>query len=172
MRAYAFSHFLLMPLQKGLQSNHAICRIRSTNHGFAYVYDNWEKNHTTLIYLNGGFSRNLQEIMDTFLELKINTSDFMFPIPWSEFREDQDTMEGMRTAVACILHPRYYAAIACVRNDKDFWGEIGKFKNDQQLKLSDAMKFEKAQVDPEYFENYTEKEIALINFLSQFSFAC
>lgn len=123
MRGYALSNFVLSPLQKGLQSTHAICRIRSANKGNPYlqsVYDEWEENHTTLIYLNGVFHGTLNETFNKWKELDIDGGSFMFPIPYAKFTEDEYTLNGATTAIACILHPRYYTPMACARSNPDF----------------------------------------------------
>lgn len=168
MRGYAFSHGYIRPLLAGVQSNHAICRIRSVNPDMADVYDDWEKNYTTLIYLNGGFTRQMKETLATLESLDVkNPVTFKFPIPFTPFYEDEDTLGGILTAVGCVIHHRYYAAVAALRRcrDRDFWS----LSEDERVTLcTDAMFYEKFAPVPSDFMNYSANEMAFINFMKPF----
>lgn len=167
MRGYAFSHFYIKPLLMGVQSNHAICRIRSNNPDFHAMYDDWEANHTTLIYLNGGFTRQMKEIVATFERLDItNPEKFKVPMPFAAFHEDEDTLGGILTAVSIIIPHRYYAAMSAVRQDKDFWMRT---YSERVIACKSAMMYEKITHVFSDFVNYTPEEIEFVNFVSRFS---
>lgn len=101
MRAIVFSHFALKAIQQGVQSGHAITEMSisfdtlSPQH---QKYLEWAKNCKTVVYLDGGNSKRLKEIA-----YAIEMVAAEFNLPCARFYEDEDTMEGIMTAVGIIV---------------------------------------------------------------------
>lgn len=117
-RLYAFTHVYMSSIQHGIQTGHAMGEIFN-EYVFAdrefrdlqqyKVVEAWCQNNKTWIALDGGNSRALREVYE-FLEANPVTFENV-ALPWADFREDEDSMEGMRTAVAIVLPEEIYNAV-------------------------------------------------------------
>lgn len=98
LRLYSFVHACLSPLQKGLQTAHAVTELM--RYEDLMVLD-WAEFHKTIIIKNGGDCQNLNLIVKEFKKLDNS-------YPWSSFREDKETLNGAITAVVIILPYKFY----------------------------------------------------------------
>jgi len=119
MRLYTFTHYMLSPIAKGIQSGHATTElfvkyndpkeqdtsIKEIEKGLM-VFD-WARDHKTHIALNGGTSPDLQEIVDILTEI----CDY----PWADFNEDE-SLGGLRTSIAMVIPEKIYTIAELVRN--------------------------------------------------------
>lgn len=96
-RCYVFVHSFLGPIHKGVQAAHAVAELV---HRYDDVEDpnyhvsKWVSNDKTLLLLEGGNSANLRQI----LELAEKSH-----LPYAEFREDDETLDCILTAVAVVV---------------------------------------------------------------------
>jgi hypothetical protein len=112
MRAYFFVNSALSGIQKGLQVAHCVAEMSTKDPEDQWqrdksVFETWRDYHKTIIVLEGGFHADLMEIADSFQ----GNYDYC----WEAFREDEETMNGMMTAVGIILPERIYKAAEVVR---------------------------------------------------------
>lgn len=109
MRLYAFvAGLYLSPLQRGLQTAHAISRMSvkyKNNSPQDSMYCSWAANHETIIILDAG---NHRGVLDAFDALGVFAQ--ALHLPNSIFFEDEDSMNGMATACAVVVPARYYEA--------------------------------------------------------------
>jgi hypothetical protein len=109
-RFYAFVHFMLSDIQKGIQTGHCSNDLlvkyetKSKLHKMAI---DWAKNDKTYIVLNGGNSETLQN-HHNFLS---NQNKY----PTCTFREDEDSLRGIMTCVGILLP----SSVWNVTHDKD-----------------------------------------------------
>lgn len=100
MRMYVLCHQWLSPLQKGLQGAHAIVDLFYSNQDdkdFMEAFNEWADMHRTMIFLNGGNSKNLREMfMLTYNSFPHDTFSILF-------NEDTDSLNGSPTAVAILV---------------------------------------------------------------------
>lgn len=110
MRLYTFMHCYISQIQGGIQTSHVQGELANQifNQDDRYCINNkktmikdWSTNHKTIIVCNGGNSAMLKDLCSFFSSLEN-------PYPWAEFREDEDSMEGMRTGVGIILPEEIY----------------------------------------------------------------
>jgi len=123
MRLYTFTHTMLSPIAKGIQSGHATTELFvkygdpklpesvpiSEVKKFLMLSD-WTRDHKTHIALDGGNSKSLQEIVETLDEI----CDY----PWADFTEDDETLAGIRTSVAVVIPKKVYRTAELLRNGK------------------------------------------------------
>lgn len=117
MRAYFFSHAYLSQIQRAIQAQHCTAELFVDVNNIGSRHDmlvDWAKNHKTTIVLNGGNSAMLQAIED-----QLNMMDPGMAYPWSVFREDDQSMEGMLTCVGIVLPEHIYEAAAKLRAGED-----------------------------------------------------
>ena len=74
-RMYCFVLRQLSPIQKGIQTAHAIVEY-ANRYGKTEEYKTWARSHKTIIMLDGGVVRELMEITDSLKERKIRYSVF------------------------------------------------------------------------------------------------
>jgi len=170
MRAYFFVNSALSGIQKGLQVAHCAVEIglkaTLTSDDFPELsrqYRRWRQDHKTIVVLEGGFHADLKKICELFLhgvEGKrpgANPSDF----PWAHFSEDEETMNGMMTAVGIILPERIYEAARVLREkrvDMERWVKIDLIDPYHQH-FSRKVQLEK-------LEEFTEWEAELIKLIN------
>lgn len=183
MRAYAFTHLQMSPGQRALQAAHAICRIRSAWKGLPamqQIWDDWEEQHSTMIFLNGGFSGDLQTITKTIGDAVSKYDQFKRIVIFAAFCEDEFTLGGALTSVAMIVHPRYYTPIICANSSEFkisdlFIGCVDPLKaheNMRKLVVTNEKEPNKNDiVTHEWFEGYNKIEIDFIEWLSKFKLA-
>ena len=88
--------------QCGIQSTHALAEmsVKYGHNSKPYkVYENWAKNHKTMIMLRGGNSKSLEYHFD-----RLHVFAITLYLPIAKFYED-DTLNGALTAVAIIVPP-------------------------------------------------------------------
>ena len=115
LRCYTFTHFMLSPIQQGIQSGHAsmelVNRYTVTEgwvNGHAEFLREWIAAHKTIVCLNGGNSKGLHDLYG-FLSTDENT------FPFVKFHEDEDSMEGILTSIALILPARIFETSQLLR---------------------------------------------------------
>lgn len=117
MRFYGFGNYYLSSLQQGLQAGHAAVELHvkynlpdnGSDTSRKDIYNDWAKNHKTMVLLNGGNSADLQSLFE-FL------SDSQNPYPFVKFHEDEASLNGALTYVGLILPSRIYDVAAEMRN--------------------------------------------------------
>lgn len=139
MRFYAFGNFYLSSIQQSIQAFHACQEIYNEycspiveGHAigisnlkkmdFAAQYNDWSKNHKTVILLNGGTAGNLKEI-ETFFKESGN------PYAHGSFYEEAGAIaEGPNqalTSVGIILPEKIYNAAEHIRERKLSFEDLG-----------------------------------------------
>jgi len=113
-RCYTFSHFMLSPMAKGIQTLHSTVEMFNKygldeRHSIEkkILYD-WSVNHKTVISLNAGVSGDLDDIL-YFLQSNENV------YPWAEFKEDEYSLKGVMTAISIVLTEKIYNASSYFR---------------------------------------------------------
>lgn len=106
LRAYFFQNMYLQGIHAGIQSQHTTVEMflsysKSKSQKAKMLYD-WADNHKTTIILNGGYTSNLIKI-SALLKDKRN------PLPWSDFCESTDALNGALTNVGVIVPEKYYS---------------------------------------------------------------
>lgn len=114
MRLYTFTHFQLSSIQQGIQASHAQSNLflkytKKNTKEFKALYE-WAKS-PTMICLNGGNSASLKDLVD-----QLDNLAAFLKLPYGDFREDENSMEGMRTAVAVIVPEPIYTAASVMRS--------------------------------------------------------
>jgi len=99
MKVYNLAPMYLSSIQQGIQAAHAQVKLVKKYSDDLSV-QSWVDNPTT-ICLNGGSSIRMHELKD-FLEMYST-------LPWTYFREDEDSLEGLLTNI-CILVPEHVSA--------------------------------------------------------------
>ena len=119
LRCYTFTHWMLRPIQQGIQSGHASMELvnkylleKGWINGYAEQVNDWIANHKTIICLNGGNSASLKDLY-TFLDISEAN-----PFPYVNFYEDEESAEGMMTSIAIILPARIFDGAQALRNYK------------------------------------------------------
>jgi|GEM_PF-5530143 len=109
MRAYVLVNSALSGIQKGLQAGHALVEMAMdarTKNARSAVFNEWAVSHKTMIVLEGGYHAGL-EAAKAALEAALGGKD---ELPWTAFYEDEETMNGMLTAVAVVVPERLWDA--------------------------------------------------------------
>jgi len=124
-RLYCFSHFMLSPMAKGIQTLHSTVELFNKyvpNPGnndcvddlqYDILYD-WSLNHKTVISLNPGVSGDMDELV-YFLQ---DSENFY---PWADFHEDEYSLKGVRTAVSIVLSEKIYETSSLFRTNNFKW---------------------------------------------------
>lgn len=138
LRTYVVLHTYFKSLLNGVQGGHA-CVEMSVKYEpgtpqFA-LYQKWARVDKTLLYLDGGVSFHMHQYLGKLQTLGRTV------LPWAPFFEDEETLEGMLTAVAVILPERIAKATELEWNDAKATRE-GPI-HDDLVKL--GMKFENFQ---------------------------
>ena len=115
LRCYTFTHFILSPIQQGIQSGHASMELVNKYtvevgwiNRMAEQVLSWVGNHKTIICLNGGNSASLKGLY-AFLDADEN------PFPFVPFHEDEETAEGLLTSIATVLPARIFETASLLR---------------------------------------------------------
>jgi hypothetical protein len=109
MRAYFLTNFYLSPIQHGIQSAHALAEMsvhyfsafQDDPDTYAPYYDtyvDWVTNHKTIIVLNGGMNKDMEDFYDYLWHVKPVDNPW---IPWGVFYEPE--LRETLTAIALIL---------------------------------------------------------------------
>ena len=104
-RCYTFSHFMLSPMAKGIQTLHSTVELfnkyvpnpanddcvtvieKESEVAYSILWD-WSLNHKTVISLNPGVSGDLDDL-NYFLQ---DPENFY---PWADFREDEYSLKNV-----------------------------------------------------------------------------
>lgn len=107
MRLYVFTNCYLSSIQKGIQTAHVVAEMAELADP-VHDFHAWAQCHKTIIVLDGGNNYNLNSISKI-----LKTIDHNFF--WAEFREDEDSMGEMLTAVGVLLNADAVYAIEKLR---------------------------------------------------------
>jgi len=99
MKVYNLAPMYLSSIQQGIQAAHAQVKLVKKYSDDTSV-QSWVDSPTT-VCLNGGSSIRMHEFKD-FLEMYST-------LPWTFFREDEESLEGLLTNI-CILVPEHVSA--------------------------------------------------------------
>jgi hypothetical protein len=101
-RGYFFVHKCLSGIAQGIQAVHAgnevLCKYKPTSKEYK-LYIEWVKHHKTVIFLDGGFSGDIEETY-----LKLTHYGKKLHLPCALFREDGRTL-GEAVTASCIVVP-------------------------------------------------------------------
>ena len=165
-RCYTFTHFMLSPIQEGIQSGHASMELvnkymleQGWVDGPAEQVSDWIKDHKTIICLNGGNSAGLKDLY-AFLNDTQNT------FPFVPFYEDEESAEGMMTSIATILPERIFETSELMRRRE--LPEGVHYTND---KLLQEHRFTFAEDNETRLETFSEWEYELMTRLNSCALA-
>jgi len=116
MRCYHFASFYISSIQQGIQAAHAQMElaIKYKNPDFdsektiAEMFWDWAENHKTMICLNGGMTKDLQD-----LQMFILNGNHSYP--YASFSESEEALGGILTNVAIVLPEKIYNVIPMLR---------------------------------------------------------
>jgi len=129
-RCYTFSHFMLSPMAKGIQTLHSTVELfnkylpnpsndntvnvqeDSNKDAYSILWD-WSLNHKTVISLNPGVSGDLDDLY-YFLQ---DPENFY---PWADFHEDEYSLKGVRTAISIVLPEKIYETVNILKKGYEF----------------------------------------------------
>jgi hypothetical protein len=118
MRAYFFGNMYLSSIQQGIQAAHVVAEMftkypaDSQQHA---ILEHWAVDHKTMVLLNAGYSDEIRSLI-TFFNTIGN------PLPWAQFYEGKDSLDGALTCVGIILPEEFYEGAKEVR---EFAGPVG-----------------------------------------------
>ena len=111
-RFYSFMNYYLSSLQQGLQSGHLISELfckhayyGSSNGNPSYEHEilhHWARDDKVMIVCNGGNAKSIKDLHSYFESIQ-NT---VGPLPFANFHEDDDSLNGALTGT-CIIVPDY-----------------------------------------------------------------
>jgi hypothetical protein len=77
---------------------------KSTTHSKCLdIYNEWEQDHKVIQVYNGGYSSSLRQRHD-----QLRKYGDMFGLPYAQWHESQDALDGALTAVGIIVPEKYY----------------------------------------------------------------
>jgi len=136
MRFYGFGNYYLSSLQQGLQSAHCVGDLFAKHYKnkkkLKKVYD-WAQNHKTMVLLNGGNSKQLQDLFDELKSIK------GMKLPFVKFHEDEQSLGGALTYVGMVVPEKIYNLAAQMRQGdveglKENWKtEVARILNRYRL---------------------------------------
>ena len=122
LRCYTFTNFMLSPIQQGIQSGHASMELvnryilePNVMDESGFVVADWIANHKTIVCLNGGNHKSVQE-WNTFFDVGMQGAKNEFP--FAAFYEDSQSLGGLITSVAVILPARIFEGSARLRRQR------------------------------------------------------
>lgn len=117
-RFYSFTNMYLSSIQKGIQTAHAVSEmtvdLTKRSKKQKKMYKRWAAGDKTVIVLNGGNQKMLNNIYSTFKQVEADGWDF----PFTYFNEDEDSLNGALTAVAILLPKCVYEVASYVRSNR------------------------------------------------------
>lgn len=125
-RFYSFTNMYLSPMQKGIQTAHAVsemsakylCNSENVEKMFDTefgTFNTWAEQDKTVIVLNGGYSSNLKYIYHVCKKFSKNLRRTGEGLPFVRFYESDDALDGALTAVGIILPESVYATASAIR---------------------------------------------------------
>lgn len=128
MRCYHFGNYYMSSIQQGIQAAHAQMSLFVKYREISIDYDetnptieeieyqnavddlyDWAMYHRTMICLNAGNNKQLREVRNLF-QCKENK------FPWTEFYEDEESLNGILTNVCIVLPESIYDTAAKIRS--------------------------------------------------------
>lgn len=108
MRAYFIANMYTAGIHAGIQSAHCLHEMYEKYRDYhnpkpGKVLQNWAENHKTIIVLNGGYSSRLRELFLTF-----RNHAPRLELPYANFHESMDALDGALTCVGIILPEAIY----------------------------------------------------------------
>ena len=119
MRAYFFGNMYLSSIQQGIQAAHVTHELFTKYTTVSEDYElnsdpariilfNWARHHKTMILLNAGYGENIHNLVQMF-------SDETNPYPWTQFHEEQASLDGAITSIGIVLPEKIYQMAAAIR---------------------------------------------------------
>ena len=104
MRFYAVGNMYLSSIQQGIQAAHCVAEMlmQPYTEGRSQAKQDWALNHKTIICVNGGNNKSLND----FYDLVRYQSQF----PVARFYEDDASLGGILTCVGIIVPEKIYNA--------------------------------------------------------------
>lgn len=96
-RFYSFTNYYISSIQKGIQTSHLVSEM-SILENKGTPYNNWALYDKTVVVLNGGNAKKLNEIYEAAIPFG---KEYGFPVV--KFHEDADSLNGALTAVGILL---------------------------------------------------------------------
>lgn len=112
LRLYTFTNFYLSAIQQGIQPAHSqnelmMAAALGEMPASDMLYD-WAENHKTIICLNGGDNKGINEWCGF-----LHHTDNQFP--FAPFFESEDALGGIMTSVAVVLPARIFDTAGLLR---------------------------------------------------------
>ena len=120
-RLYSFTNMYISPIQRGIQTAHIVSELSQTIHN-KDVYNQWASIDKTIVVLEGGNQKNLQNIYDS-----IACSSLSEVFPFASFHEDEDSLGGALTAVGIIIPDVVYEYTTMIRNGERSLDSVAEF---------------------------------------------
>ena len=112
MRLYVACNYYLSSIQQGIQAAHCLGELvnkyQFESGTKSRLLREWLKNHKTMIVLNGGNCRDLEELYKFFVSKKDNNGWSNNWYPFASFCEDEQSLNKSLTAVGIILPESVY----------------------------------------------------------------
>lgn len=139
-RSYHLGNYYMSSIQQGIQAAHAqmelfnkygSIKIKSPTKDhmqkLGYLYT-WSINHKTMICLNGGANKELNQAW----EIVDNENN---PYPYSVFTESKDAMNGMLTNVCFVIPSRIFQTSSFLRKKEIFIENniVKSIENNEQI---------------------------------------
>lgn len=116
MRLYTSTNWMLRSIQQGIQPLHVAAdmavKYRRAERSIASTkFWNWAANHKTVVCLNGG---NLKQLEDDYAE--IDTLANILKLPYHYFREDQESLAETLTSWGIVVPESIYSTFSDMRS--------------------------------------------------------
>jgi hypothetical protein len=142
MKAFVFINAILRPIQQGIQGGHALLEMATKyrdwkgNKAEADMFWDWAKAHKTVAFCSAGFHGGIQ----SWYKFVFNNHH---GLPRGLFREDNDTLNGLMTAVAIVVPGHLYNVADLLRKkqytfDSDGTGGWTEFEYELINRLAEA----------------------------------
>lgn len=138
LRCYHFNNFYLAGIHAGIQAAHAQHELAHKYLGIdtdaSELYEEWAHHHKTIIVLNAGMAKDLNELVELF-------KDPENYYPWSEWRESEEALNGCITSIAMVLPDNIYKwsrLVAKAWDRKPYEGSLYKTDNPAYFLLKEA----------------------------------
>lgn len=171
-RCYHFNNFYLAGIHAGIQAGHAQHELAwkyllpvidgeiRTNNVQANMYREWAEHHKTMILLNAGMAKDLEELAEF-----ANEPPNLFP--WVAWRESEEALNGCITSVAMVLPERIYGwsqQISKAWYRSPHQGELHRMDNPNYLllKSEDGSAKVIGAHSGHYFQEYGKFEVDLM----------
>lgn len=166
MRLYTFTNMYLSDIQKGIQTAHLVHELMLGKSDDSMTVE-WATNHKTIIVLNGGFSSNLDALMNVLGQTGYEVA---------EFTESQEALGGALTVVGVVLPEKIYALSQYARTNVATVELVSPKTESTQAVFkavpTEAMAGNEVLIEQlKTFGEYREIDIVLINELNKYKLA-